>query len=269
MSGILEAPQVYLVGAGPGDPDLLTVKAQRILQKADFIVYDRLVGEDILDLAPAEASRIFVGKMSGSHAMPQDRINSLLVGLARPGRIVVRLKGGDPFIFGRGSEEAETLRGHDIPYEVVPGITAASGCLAEIGVPLTHRGMATGVRMVTGHCREDEPLNLNWRSLADPDTTLVLYMALANLPEIRARLIAAGLPADTPAVAVSGGTTRHQRMCRSTLGSLPEDIASAGLKAPTLVVIGRVASFARSRRDTFSAGAGDLAALVLREIGHA
>ncbi|MDH5557150.1 MAG: uroporphyrinogen-III C-methyltransferase [Alphaproteobacteria bacterium] len=268
MSKTIETTQVYLVGAGPGDPELLTVKAWQAIQKADILVYDRLVGEEILDLAPAAAQRFFVGKESGRHPVPQHKINSLLVGLASPGRTVVRLKGGDPFIFGRGSEEAEELRNHDIPYEVIPGITSASGCLAEVGVPLTHRGMATSVRLVTGHRKADESLDLNWKSLADPDTTLVFYMALANLPEISERLIEAGLAPDTPAAAIRGGTLPGQQLCTGTLADISQRVAEAGLVPPALIVIGQVASFARDRGNRPVDITAEFAAFV-REAGHA
>ena len=231
---------VYLVGAGPGDADLLTVRAQRLIQEADVLVYDRLVSEEILDLSPQDTARVFVGKSPSRHTLPQEEINRLLVRLAGSGRDVVRLKGGDPFIFGRGGEEAEELARAGIPFEVVPGITAASGCLAALRVPLTHRGVATGARFVTGHCREGVALDLNWDSLADPDTTLVIYMGLSNITVMTEQLMAAGLQPDTPALAVSAGTTPRQQTCRSTLGGLPEDVVSDGLSAPVLIVIGRV-----------------------------
>ena len=242
-------PAVYLVGAGPGDPDLLTVKAWKALQRAEVVVYDRLISDEILDLVPPGAARIFVGKANGHHTMPQEEINALLVKLARAGHRVVRLKGGDPFIFGRGSEEAAHLDRHGIAYEVVPGVTAASGCMAALGVPLTHRGLATGVRFVTGHCKNDGALDLNWASLADPDTTLVIYMGLANLGEIAARLIRAGLPADTPAAAIAGGTLPEQRVCRADLARLPERAAASDLRAPVLIVIGRVVALADAAED--------------------
>ena len=235
-----DLPLVYLVGAGPGDPELLTVKAARILERADAVVYDRLVGDGILELVPRGAMRVYVGKASRAHHMSQDEINELLVSLARPGRVVVRLKGGDPFVFGRGSEEAVSLARHGVPFEVVPGVTAASGCAAAAGIPLTHRGLATGVRFLTGHCRAGHGLDLNWQSLADPDTTLVVYMGLANLVEISERLIGAGLPASTPAVAITKGTTAEQRVCRSSLGELAPTVVAAGMEAPLLVIIGRV-----------------------------
>jgi uroporphyrin-III C-methyltransferase len=268
MSETIEAVQVYLVGAGPGDPELLTVKALRAIQQADILVYDRLVGAEILALAPADARRIFVGKESGRHTVPQEHINALLVGLAAPGRTVVRLKGGDPFIFGRGSEEAEELRDKGIPYEVIPGITAASGCLAEVDIPLTHRGMATSVRLVTGHRRANETLALDWRSLADPDTTLVFYMALANLQEISERLIEAGLRADTPAAIVRAGTLPGRQLCTATLADLPQRAARADIVPPALIVIGRVAAFARDKGVRASDVSADFAVFV-REAGHA
>ncbi len=233
-------PWVYLVGAGPGDPELLTLKAARVLERADAVVYDRLVGDGVLDLVPRGAMRIFVGKASAAHHMGQAEINDLLLRLARPRRVVVRLKGGDPFVFGRGSEEAAHLAAHGVPFTVVPGVTAAAGCAAAAGIPLTHRGLASGVRFLTGHCRAGMGLDLNWQSLADPDTTLVVYMGLANLPEISARLIAAGLPAETPAAAIAGGTTPEQRVCSATLAELPERVRAEALEAPVLFVIGRV-----------------------------
>ncbi|RMD64893.1 MAG: uroporphyrinogen-III C-methyltransferase [Alphaproteobacteria bacterium] len=231
---------VHLVGAGPGDPELMTLKALRLLREADVVVYDRLVSQSILESVPPHAMRIFVGKARGHHSAPQDEINEILVRLARAGRRVVRLKGGDPFIFGRGSEETEYLTRAGVPFEVVPGITAASGCAAVAGIPLTHRGLASGVRFVTGHCRNNGELDLNWTSLADPDTTLVVYMGLANLALIARRLIAAGLPADTPAAAISCATTKRQRHCAAPLESLPAQVAAAALPAPTVIVIGRV-----------------------------
>jgi len=238
------APLVSLVGAGPGDPELIAVRALRRIEAAEVVVYDRLVSDQILDLVPAGATRIYVGKANGQHTLPQDEINDLLVKLARAGHRVVRLKGGDPFIFGRGSEEAEYLARHKVPYEVIPGITAASGCTANLGIPLTHRGLATGVRFVTGHCRNDIDLELNWDSLADPDTTLVIYMGLANVTQIAERLIAAGLPPDTPAAAIAQGTLPAQRLCRSRLADLPRVATEARLAAPVLIVIGRVLALA-------------------------
>ncbi len=235
---------VSLVGAGPGDPELLTLKAHRVLGEADVVVYDRLVSPAIIDLIPAGTSRIFAGKAPQSHPLPQHEINALLVRLARSGRRVARLKGGDPFVFGRGSEEAEYLARHGIPFEIVPGITAASGCAAAAGIPLTHRGLASGVRFVTGHCRRDRELDYEWDKLADPDATLVIYMGLANLREFSRRLIEAGLPATTPAAAIASGTTPAQKVCRADLLSLADSVEAAGLVPPVLLVIGRVVEMA-------------------------
>ncbi|MBT4934932.1 MAG: uroporphyrinogen-III C-methyltransferase [Rhodospirillaceae bacterium] len=241
----MNAPSsVYIVGAGPGDPDLLTIKAARLLKEAEVVVFDRLVSEEILELVPAGTTRIFAGKAARDHHMPQEEINELLVSLAKSGRKVVRLKGGDPFIFGRGSEESLYLAKNNIPFEIVPGITASAGCGSYAGIPLTHRGLATGVRFVTGHCREGKHLDLNWQSLADPETTLVIYMGLINVAKIRDELIKAGLPADTPAGAIERGTTAEQRTILTTLEELPACIEKAELKAPSLLIIGRVVQLA-------------------------
>ena len=254
---------VYLVGAGPGDPELLTVKAQRLLKEADVVVYDRLVSSEVMDLIPPGASRIFVGKAVDNHHLVQDEINELLVRLALAGHKVVRLKGGDPFVFGRGSEEAEILASKGIPFEVVPGITAASGCTAALGIPLTHRGMATGVRYLTGHRKENQELDLNWESLADQETTLVVYMGLSSLPHISAKLIEAGMPAGTPAVAISKGTTVDEKVCRGDLATLNDKVVEAGLESPVLTVIGDVVTFCdrwgeNSLFDFNEVGAGDI-----------
>ena len=231
---------VYLVGAGPGDPELLTVKALRLMQQADVIVYDRLVSQPTQNLIPHGTQRSYVGKAPGKNHMRQDEINSRLLSLAKTNRKVVRLKGGDPFIFGRGSEEAIVLAEHDIDFEIVPGITASAGCGAYAGIPLTHRGLVTGVRFVTGHCREGQHLDLNWKSMADPNTTLVIYMGLINVDKISSELIKAGLPADTPAAGVERGTTPEQRTILTTLEKLPDCIRRAELKAPSLLIIGKV-----------------------------
>ncbi|MHA1598237.1 MAG: uroporphyrinogen-III C-methyltransferase [Alphaproteobacteria bacterium] len=241
-----EGSKVYLVGAGPGDPELLTLKALKAIQGADVVVYDRLVSQQILDMIEPGATRIYVGKAASNHHLPQDDINALLVTMARSGHTVVRLKGGDPFIFGRGSEEAEYLSDHGVTFEMVPGVTAASGISAALGIPLTHRGLSTGVRFVTGHARDGVGLDLNWKSLADEQTTLVFYMGLANLPEIAANLMAEGLPACTPAAAISKGTTDGQRQCIGTLSSLPNLVVDLDLPAPVLIVIGRVVGIART-----------------------
>lgn len=236
---------VYLVGAGPGDPELLTMKAARLLREAEVVVFDRLVSQDILDLIPAGVSRIYAGKALDQHHMPQDEINDLLVTLAASGRRVVRLKGGDPFVFGRGSEEALRLADAGIPFEVVPGITAAQGCGTYAGIPLTHRGLSTGVRYITGHFRAgEEDLDHDWPKLADPDTTLVFYMGLTNLPRIRAKLLEHGIPDSTPAAAVQNGSTAAQRMVVGTLGDLDARVRKAELKAPAILIIGKVVSLA-------------------------
>ena len=235
---------VYLVGAGPGDPDLLTMKAHRLLQTADVVVYDRLVSQPILDLIPAGTSRIYVGKAAGNHHLPQDGINELLVNLARRARRIVRLKGGDPLIFGRGSEEAMTLARAGVRFEIVPGITAASACTSYAGIPLTHRGLAGSVRFVAGQCRADQPLELDWQSLADPDTTLVVYMGLANIATIQTNLLAAGLPADTPAALVENGSTPLQRRLLTRLDRLAATAQNEHVTSPALIVIGRVVALA-------------------------
>lgn len=236
--------KVILVGAGPGDPGLLTVKAARAISEAEIVVHDRLVPGEVLDLISPNAIRIDVGKRAGSHPIPQSGINLLLVNVARAGRTVVRLKGGDPFIFGRGCEEAHELEKAGIPYEVIPGITAAQGCAASARVPLTHRGLASGVRYVTGHCRGDAPLNLDWASLADPDTTLVVYMGFMNIGEIVRQLIVHGLPGDTPVLAVCQGTTPRERRVCAPLVSLPQAARAANFDGPILFIIGRVAALA-------------------------
>jgi len=235
---------VAIIGAGPGDPELLTVKAAKLLAQADAVVYDRLIPEPVLSLIPRGAARFFAGKSCKQHVMTQDEINELLVSLAKAGRKTVRLKGGDPFIFGRGGEEAEYLAAHHVAFEIIPGISAASGCSSYAGIPLTHRGLATGVRYITGHSKEAE-LELNWPSLADPDTTLVVYMGLANLPLIMKKLVGHGLPENYPAAAIEQGTTKGQRVIISTLARLQSDVERAGLKPPTLLIIGKVVTLHR------------------------
>ena len=235
---------VYLVGAGPGDPGLVTLKALRLIKQADVVVYDRLVSAEVLALIPAGITRIAVGKAAGRHCVPQPEINELLVGVARKGRRVVRLKGGDPFIFGRGSEEALYLKQQGIPFEVVPGVTSAAAAGAYAGIPLTHRGLSRTVYLVTGHQREDEPLDLPWQDLAAGDPTLAVYMGLANLGLIGDRLIAAGMDPATPAAAVQDGTAPSQKRVIATLGTLADAVESAGLQAPVMLIIGRVVELA-------------------------
>ncbi|MGE5547959.1 MAG: uroporphyrinogen-III C-methyltransferase [Solirubrobacterales bacterium] len=239
--------KVWLVGAGPGDPDLLTVKAMRLIAGARVVVFDRLVGAGVMDLVPPEALRLDVGKATGRHALPQNEINALLVSLAEEGHDVVRLKGGDPFVFGRGGEEALQLAAAGIPFEVVPGITAASGCAAAAGIPLTHRGLAESVRLVTGHRQDDGDLDLDWNSLADPRCTLVVYMGVASAERLAGGLRGAGLPGETPVAIIERGTTRDQRTLFSTLGSLAADIERWAPKPPALLMIGQVVRLAMDR----------------------
>jgi len=236
--------KVYLVGAGPGDPELLTIKAARLLEEADVVVYDRLVSPEVLRLVPPGVSRIFAGKAPGDHHAPQDSINEMLVRLARAGHRVVRLKGGDPFVFGRGGEEALHLVRHAVDFEVVPGITAALACGAYAGIPLTHRGLARHLHLVAGHCRGDMPLDLNWEALADPDATLVFYMALTNLDQVRKRLLNANLPGDTPAALVESGTTHRQRCINTTLDDIVRAARKHRVETPAVAIVGRVAALA-------------------------
>jgi uroporphyrin-III C-methyltransferase len=231
---------VSLVGAGPGDPDLLTVKALRLIQQADVVVFDRLVSAEILDLIPHGMSQISVGKTPGKHCVPQDQINEIIVSLALSGRHLVRLKGGDPYIFGRGGEEALVLKKHGIPFEVVPGVTAASGCSSYSGIPLTHRGLNHGVRFLTGHLKNDETLDIDWNKVADPDCTLVIYMGLANLHLICAELVRAGLSASTPAAAIYCGTTSRQQKVIATLADLAAAVDASDLESPVTTIIGDV-----------------------------
>ena len=237
--------KVFLVGAGPGNPDLLTVRALRMIQSADVLVYDRLISREILNLAPAGVARISVGKSAGNHSVAQDETNRMLVALAGSNRSVVRLKGGDPFVFGRGSEEALHLARAGIRFEVSPGMTAATACTAYAGIPLTHRGISRGFRVVTGHLLDNGDLDLDWRSLADPECTLVVYMGLASLPSLAARLVAAGLPGSIPAAAIENGTTAHQRVVHATLDTLSERVDRHGLCTPTLLVIGHSVDISR------------------------
>jgi uroporphyrin-III C-methyltransferase len=236
--------KVFLVGAGPGAPDLLTVRALRVIEAAHIVVHDRLGSAGVLALVPRGAARIDVGKQAGRHPVPQAEINEMLVRLARSGHIVVRLKGGDPLIFGRGGEEALALAEAGIPFEVVPGITAGQACAAALCVPLTHRGVAESVRYITGHCRSDRALDLDWRGLADPRTTLIVYMGMAGIGQIAAELAGHGRSADTPVLAISRATMSDQRWLASSLQALAADVGRAQLPSPTLFIIGEVVSLA-------------------------
>ena len=234
--------KVFLIGAGPGDPELLTLRALRLLQSADVVVHDRLVSPEIMALIPPGRRLIDVGKLPRCHKVPQEAINALLVDLARDGLTVARLKGGDPLIFGRGSEEAADLRAAGVSVDYVPGITAAQGCAASTGVPLTHRGLATGVRYVTGHRAKDADLDLDWASLASEETTLVVYMGASNIAEIARQLVAHGMPADLPVLAVASATTPRERRILSTLDGIAAAVERGQPEAPVLFVIGHVVS---------------------------
>ncbi len=233
--------QVYLVGAGPGDPDLLTFRALRLMQKADVVVYDRLVSPQILELVRRDAEKIYVGKAKSNHSLPQDDINQLMVDEAKKGNRVVRLKGGDPFIFGRGGEEIQTLIQHGIEFQVVPGITAANGASSYAGIPLTHRDHAQSVVFATGHLKDDT-IDLNWQSLAHANQTIVFYMGLTGLPIICKKLIENGLTADTPIALIQSATTENQVVVTGTLSDITQNPATSALKPPTLIIVGTVVS---------------------------
>ncbi|MCK4842152.1 MAG: uroporphyrinogen-III C-methyltransferase [Methylococcales bacterium] len=231
--------EVYLVGAGPGDPDLLTFRALRLMQQADVVVYDHLVSAEILDLTRRDSEKIYVGKQRKNHSLPQDSINELLIKLAKQGKRVVRLKGGDPFIFGRGGEEIETLQEENISFQVVPGITAASGCATYAGIPLTHRDHAQSCTFVTGHLK-DGSIDLDWKQLSAPNQTIVFYMGLSGIEKICQSLIENGCSEDYPIAIIQQGTTANQRVITGTLKSLPKSIVNEGIKAPTLIIVGTV-----------------------------
>ncbi|MCG6903234.1 MAG: uroporphyrinogen-III C-methyltransferase [Rhodobacter sp.] len=236
------AGKVYLIGAGPGDPELMTLRAVRMLAQADAVVFDRLVSPEIMKTVPRDARLVPVGKTPGAHTVTQDRINEILAGLACAGLTVARLKGGDPMIFGRGSEEAAYLSARGIAVEYAPGITSAQGAAAATGVPLTHRGLAGGVQYVTGHRQAGHPLDLDWKRLADPDTTLVVYMGVANIGQIALRLIAEGMPSGLPVMAIANATTPREARLITRLDRVAVDLRDWPVLGPVLFFIGRVVS---------------------------
>ncbi|MBT5571246.1 MAG: uroporphyrinogen-III C-methyltransferase [Alphaproteobacteria bacterium] len=238
---------VAIVGAGPGDPELLTIKALRAIQDADIVVHDRLVGQGILDLIRRDAQRIYVGKAMSDHSVPQDGINDLLVTHARNGKRVVRLKGGDPFVFGRGGEELEVLRAAGVETSVIPGITAAIGCAASAGLPLTHRDFASAVTFVTGHGVDGEP-DVDWAALARPQHTAVIYMGLSRASTLSEKLIAHGRSPGTPVAIIENGTMQNERVLIGTLSGIPDMVRSAQVGAPALIVVGEVAALADAAR---------------------
>lgn len=236
--------KVYLVGAGPGNPDLLTVKALRLIQSADCVIYDRLVSAEIMSFVPKNALSLFVGKEAGFHSLPQDEINDLIVQQYHLGKNIIRLKGGDPYTFGRGGEEAQILCEANIPFEVVPGITAAAGCAAAVGIPLTHRDHAQSVRYITGHLKKGT-LDLDWPSFTSPNQTLVFYMGLGALETITQQLRNHGCPATLEVALVERGTTPQQRLLTGNLSNISQRCDDANMKSPCLIIIGSVVSLSK------------------------
>jgi uroporphyrin-III C-methyltransferase/precorrin-2 dehydrogenase/sirohydrochlorin ferrochelatase len=233
--------EVYIVGAGPGDPELLTLKALQLMQQADVVVYDYLVSDEIMDLVRRDADLICVGKRLGNHSVKQEDTNQMLVDLAQKGKKVCRIKGGDPFIYGRGGEEVQVLAQHNVRYQIVPGITAAAGCSAYAGIPLTHRDHAQAIQFVTGHCKKDGQ-ELDWPSLAKPNQTLAIYMGVLKSPHIQAQLIKHGRDASTPVAIIENGTRKEQRVVRTHLGELAQQIEHHCIVSPALLIIGEVAA---------------------------
>ena len=231
--------EVYLVGTGPGDPDLLTFRALRLMQRADVVLYDRLIGPSILDLVRRDATRIYVGKQPDDHTLAQEDITQMLVRLAKEGQRVLRLKGGDPFIFGRGGEEIDEIARHGIPFQVVPGITAAAGCAAYAGIPLTHRDHAQSCVFVTGHGKEGK-VDLNWEALIQPRQTVAIYMGLATIDRVMAEFIAHGASPELPVAVIDNGTRKQQRVVTGTLADIAGKTAAAGLKGPSIIIMGTV-----------------------------
>tara|TARA_B110000196_G_scaffold244535_1_gene213197 strand:+ start:205 stop:1035 length:831 start_codon:yes stop_codon:yes gene_type:complete len=236
----LQAGEVALVGSGPGDAELLTIRALRFIEQAEIAIYDRLVSDEIMALLPADCERLYVGKEQAKHCVPQDRINELLLQYAQQGKRVLRLKGGDPFIFGRGGEEAQYLLKNGVSCHLCPGITAASGCTTYAGIPLTHRGVAQGCTFITGHMQNDGQLNLPWQSLSDSNQTIVFYMGINTLPSITEQLIKHGRNANTPAALIRKGTQPEQQIFRGKISNLAALVAEHKITPPTLIVIGDV-----------------------------